>query len=78
MAGRSEGLNLLSFVPRVTVPPRTAIMPSISSNGASVEESDDTLLQASSTRANNDMVKACFMLLYERMKNVKHYWSAEL
>ena len=73
MAGRSEGLNLLSLVPSVTVPPRTAIMPSISSIGVSFEESDDMLLQASSANANNDMAKDCFILLYKRMKIVKSY-----
>ena len=60
MAGRSEGLNLLSFVPSVTVPPRTAIMPSISSNGVSVEESDD-MLHAYNNIAQIEINNPCFI-----------------
>ena len=59
MEGRSEGLNLLSFVPRVTVPPRTAIMPSISSNGDSFD--DVLLLQARKNRVSSHNNNICFM-----------------
>ena len=58
MAGRSEGLNLLSFVPSVTVPPRTAIMPSISSIEVSFDEV--LLLHARKNRVSTHNNNICF------------------